>query len=102
MCVPLGVRVPQHFALHIHDFVALSLRVLRHVSAVSLTAGQRREGEGPAGPAFKMTVSTDEGSCGIRSAGYLVWVSDYRARQLATVTGAWSDRGKVTEGHAPA
>lgn len=32
--VPLGVRVPQHLAVQVHDFLTLSLRVLRHVYRV--------------------------------------------------------------------
>lgn len=36
LCVPLGVRVPQNLALHIHNFLTLSFRVFRHLCCVPL------------------------------------------------------------------
>lgn len=35
--VPLRVRVPQHLAVQVHDFLTLSLRVLRHVYRAART-----------------------------------------------------------------
>lgn len=87
--VPLGVRVPQHLALHVQDLVALSLRVLRHVGSVPITAEMRVQRASPRRP-----VPTDEGSCGIRSPGYLVRLPDYSARQRAIVM--W-ERGAAEE-----
>lgn len=34
LCVPFGVRVPQHLTLHIHYFLALLFRVFRHLRNV--------------------------------------------------------------------
>lgn len=47
MCVPLGVRVPQHLALHIHNFLALPFRVFRHVCRVHLSAAKHQLARAP-------------------------------------------------------
>lgn len=57
--VPLGVRVPQHLAVQVHDFLALSLRVLRHVYR------KVQKGGGLAGDTV---LPGGHGSWGIRSA----------------------------------
>lgn len=57
--VPLGVRVPQHLAVQVHDFLALSLRVLRHVYRKVQTGG---------GLAGDTVLPGGHGSWGIRSA----------------------------------
>lgn len=38
LCVPLGVRVPQNLAVHIHYFLALALCIFRHACHVRLSA----------------------------------------------------------------
>lgn len=58
--VPLGVRVPQHLAVQVHDFLALSLRVLRHVYC------KVQKGGGLAGDTT--VLPGGHGSWGIRSA----------------------------------
>lgn len=42
LCVPLGVRVPQHLAVHIHYFLALALCILRHACHVRFFRCQHR------------------------------------------------------------